>query len=98
MINSPILLEAKNLAKHYGVSQGWLKPKAIARALDGVSFTLTPGKTLAGVGESGCGKSTLARQITMIEIPTGGELWIDGINITQADKAALKQVRPLVQM
>src|ERR1035437_9761734 len=98
MINSPILLEAKNLAKHYGVSQGWFKQKAIARALDGVSFTLTPGKTLAVVGESGCGKSTLARQITMIETPTDGELWLGGTNITQADKTALKRVRPLVQM
>ncbi|GGC90545.1 peptide ABC transporter ATP-binding protein [Undibacterium terreum] len=93
-----ILLEAKNLAKHYPVAQGWLKPKAIARALDGVSFVLTPGKTLAVVGESGCGKSTLARQITMIEEPTAGELWMDGINIAHADRNTLKRVRPLVQM
>ncbi|HTD03301.1 peptide ABC transporter ATP-binding protein [Undibacterium sp.] len=96
--SSPILLEAKNLAKHYPVSQGWLKPKALARALDGVSFALTPGKTLAVVGESGCGKSTLARQITMIEAPTSGELWMDGINIAHADRRTLKRVRPLVQM
>src|SRR5258706_3190737 len=95
---SPILLEAKNLAKHYPVSQGWLKPKALARALDGVSFVLTPGKTLAVVGESGCGKSTLARQITMIEPPSGGELWMGGTNIAHADRANLKMVRPLVQM
>ena len=93
-----ILLEAKNLAKHYSVSQGFLKPKAVARALDGVSFVLTPGKTLAVVGESGCGKSTLARQITMIEPPTGGELWMDGVNIAHADRAMKKRVRPLVQM
>jgi len=92
------LLEAKNLAKHYGVSQGWFRPKALARALDGVSFTLTPGRTLAVVGESGCGKSTLARQITMLERPTGGELWMDGVNITESGKAGLKQVRALVQM
>lgn len=98
MTNSNVLLEAKNLSKHYAVSQGWLKPKVMARALDGVSFTLTPGKTLAVVGESGCGKSTLARQVVMIEAPTGGELWMDGINIANADKAALKHVRPLVQM
>ncbi|MDE2429591.1 MAG: ABC transporter ATP-binding protein [Burkholderiales bacterium] len=95
---SQILLEAKNLTKHYPVAQGFLKPKALARALDGVSFQLTPGKTLAVVGESGCGKSTLARQITMIETPTDGELWMDGKNIAHADKVLLKQVRPLVQM
>ena len=98
MTKSTVLLEARNLVKHYPVAQGFMKPKATARALDGVSFSLTPGKTLAVVGESGCGKSTLARQITMIEPPTGGELWINGINITHADKATLKRVRPLVQM
>ncbi|MFZ6756385.1 peptide ABC transporter ATP-binding protein [Undibacterium sp. Ji50W] len=95
---APVLLEAKNLAKHYPVSQGFLRPKALAKALDGVSFQLTAGKTLAVVGESGCGKSTLARQITMIEAPSGGELWMAGKNIAHADKATLKQVRPLVQM
>jgi dipeptide transport system ATP-binding protein len=98
MSNPNILLEAKSLAKYYSVSQGWMKPKATARALDGVSFTLTRGKTLAVVGESGCGKSTLARQITMIEPPSGGELWMDGANIAHASKAELKKVRPLVQM
>ena len=92
------LLEAKNLSKHYPVSQGWLQPKALARALDGVSFTLCAGKTLAIVGESGCGKSTLARQIAMIETPTTGSLSIDGIAVTGADRATHKRVRPLVQM
>jgi dipeptide transport system ATP-binding protein len=92
------LLQARNLAKHYPVAQGWLKPKGLARALDGVSFALAHGKTLAVVGESGCGKSTLARQIAMIEPPTAGELWMAGANIAQADRAARKRVRPLVQM
>lgn len=92
------LLEAKNLSRHYAVSQGLLRPKAVAHALDGVSFILEAGKTLAVVGESGCGKSTLARQISMIESPSGGQLWINGANITQADRGTRKTVRPLVQM
>jgi dipeptide transport system ATP-binding protein len=50
------------------------------------------------VGESGCGKSTLARQVTMIETPSSGELWLSGTNITQADKPTLKRVRSHVQM
>jgi dipeptide transport system ATP-binding protein len=97
MMTAP-LLEARNLAKHYRVSRGWFKPQALARALDGVSFTLAAGRTLAVVGESGCGKSTLARQITMLERPSGGELWMDGDSMTETDKAGLKRVRPLVQM
>jgi dipeptide transport system ATP-binding protein len=94
----PNLLEARNLTRHYSVSQGFLKPKAVARALDGVSFILQAGRTLAVVGESGCGKSTLARQVTMIEPPTSGQLLIDGVDIAGADRAMKKQVRPLVQM
>ena len=58
---------------------------------------LLAGRTLAVVGESGCGKSTLARQVTMIETPTAGELWLDGIDMTRADAAQRKTVRPLVQ-
>ena len=92
------LLEAKNLSKHYPVSKGWFQPKALARALDGVSFRLYAGKTLAVVGESGCGKSTLARQIAMIETPSAGTLCIDGVDIMGADRVIQKRVRPLVQM
>ena len=92
------VLEARALVKHYAVSTGFLKPKALARALDGVSFTLNTGKTLAVVGESGCGKSTLARQLTMIEPPTGGALLIDGADVTHADAHLRKRLRQQVQM
>ena len=95
---SDAALEAKALAKHYPVSTGFLKPKALARALDGVSFTLSAGKTLAVVGESGCGKSTLARQLTMIEAPTRGALLLDGADVTHADAQLKKRLRQQVQM
>jgi len=55
-----------------------MKKPGLVKALDGASFTLFAGKTLAVVGESGCGKSTLARVIAMIEKPTSGSLLIDG--------------------
>ena len=92
------VLDAQALTKHYPVSQGLFKPKALARALDGVSFRLQSGHTLAVVGESGCGKSTLARQITMIEAPTSGRLQLTGVDVTQADAALKKQLRQQVQM
>jgi dipeptide transport system ATP-binding protein len=95
---SDTVLEARDLAKHYPVSQGPFKPKAIARALDGVSFALHAGRTLAVVGESGCGKSTLARQLTMIETPTRGALLLDGADVTHADADQRKRLRQRVQM
>ena len=95
---APALLEARDLARHYVVSRGWLRPKGNVRALDGVTFTLREGATLAVVGESGCGKSTLARQVTMIERPTSGMLLLDGNDVAHADAAARRRLRPRVQM
>ncbi len=60
--------------------------------------TLARGQTLAVVGESGCGKSTLARMVTMIELPTSGELSIAGQNIVGASPATLKALRSKVQI
>ena len=92
------LLEAHELAHHYRLSRGYLRGYVTVRALDGVTFTLQEGRTLAVVGESGCGKSTLARQVTMVETPTSGALRIDGIDVAQADPAQRRQLRPQVQM
>jgi dipeptide transport system ATP-binding protein len=92
------LLQATDLARHYTVRRGWLRPVQTVRALDGVSFTLDAGRTLAVVGESGCGKSTLARQLVMIERPTRGTLAIGGTDVAHADNATLAAMRPGVQM
>jgi dipeptide transport system ATP-binding protein len=92
------LLEARSLARHYAVSRGLLREKGLVRALDGVSFAVNEGETLAVVGESGCGKSTLARAVTMIERPTSGTLSIEGENVATADRKTLKRLRPRVQM
>ena len=92
------LLEARDLARHYRVSQGWFKPKASVKALNGVSFTLQRRQTLAVVGESGCGKSTLARQLTLIEPPSSGALLLQGVDAAVADPAQLKTLRQQVQM
>lgn len=91
-------MRAQDLARHYRVSRGFLRGHATVKALDGVSFALAAGRTLAVVGESGCGKSTLARQLTLIEPPTAGALQIDGQDAARADAATRARLRRRVQM
>jgi len=93
-----VVLEATNLSRYYEISRGTFRAPAILKALDGATFTLEKGKTLAVVGESGCGKSTLARLVTLIEMPTGGELKIQGVNIITADAATKHALHAKVQI
>lgn len=93
-----IVLTARDLTRHYQLSRGLFKGYATLRALNGVSFELEAGQTLAVVGESGCGKSTLARALTLIEQPTSGSLNIAGQEVTGASKAERQQLRRDVQM
>ena len=97
-MSNKVVLKADNLHKHYPVSQGLGKAKAQVKALNGISFELRAGKTLAVVGESGCGKSTLARQLTLIEQPTEGELFINDEGTTGYSRKALKDLRTEIQM
>jgi len=92
------VLQARELTRHYSVSRGLFKPAALVQALNGVSFSLQAGKTLAVVGESGCGKSTLARALTLIEEPSSGSLQIAEHEVTGASHAERKQLRRDVQM
>ena len=93
-----IVLEGIDLKQHYEVSQGLFKPKGIVKAVDGVSFQVEAGKTLAVVGESGCGKSTLARQLTMIETPTAGAINFNGKNLLNLTGQAQKEARQRIQI
>ena len=93
-----VVLVADQLAKHYTVKRGMFGQGTV-KALNGVSFSLKRGKTLAVVGESGCGKSTLARQLTMIETPTSGHLSIDrwpdvGVSIIVSCRASVDFPQP----
>ncbi len=92
------LLQAIDLKKHYPVKKGMFAPERLVKALDGVSFNLERGKTLAVVGESGCGKSTLGRLLTMIETPTGGELYYQGQDLLKHDPQAQKLRRQKIQI
>ena len=92
------ILRAENLTRYYNISRGFLSQPATLKAVDGASFSLERGKTLAVVGESGCGKSTLARLVTMIEPPTTGSLRITDHDIVGASSQTLKTLRPKVQI
>ena len=79
-----VLVNANDLAMSFDVSPPWLnrvierKPKLLLHAVDGVSFEIEKGKTLALVGESGCGKSTVARMLVGLYQPSRGNFVFDG--------------------
>ena len=77
----------------FGRRREWLK------AVDGVSFTLRPGETLALVGESGCGKSTIGKALVRLVQPTGGQVVMsDGSDAVLLKGRQLLPLRRLVQM
>jgi dipeptide transport system ATP-binding protein len=91
------VLIADDLTKHYSVGRH-AASKTVLKALNGVSFVLRRGKTIAIVGESGCGKSTLARLLTLADLPTNGALTIEGERATGANRGVQKGLRQRIQM
>jgi peptide/nickel transport system ATP-binding protein len=90
---SELLLEVRNLKKYFPVRAGFLRAgSSQVRAVDGVSFVIRRGETLALVGESGCGKSTVGRAILRLLPITGGEVVLDGRRI---DRLSARRLRPL---
>lgn len=83
-VHTQALVQVEDLAKTFDVSLPWLnrvierQPRTLLHAVDGVSFSIERGKTLALVGESGCGKSTVARLLTGLYHPTRGRVEFDG--------------------
>ncbi|MCO6417051.1 dipeptide ABC transporter ATP-binding protein [Siccirubricoccus sp. KC 17139] len=94
------LLAVQDLAKHYPVRRGLILARQVGtvRAVDGVSFTLNRGETLALVGESGCGKSTTARLVLRLIEPSAGHIAIEGEDITRLSGAALRRLRRRAQI
>ncbi|WP_237213134.1 ABC transporter ATP-binding protein [Falsiroseomonas oryziterrae] len=91
------LLQVEGLEKHYPTKSGLLgRSGGVVRAVDGVSFSIARGETLALVGESGCGKSTTARLVLRLIEPTAGTVRFDGIEVS--GKAELRALRRRVQV
>ncbi len=94
------LLEVEDLSKHYPVKRGLIMAKTVGtvRAVDGVSFRVNRGETLALVGESGCGKSTTARLVLRLIEPTTGIVRFEGQDITAMSGAPLRALRRRMQI
>ncbi|OGO00383.1 MAG: peptide ABC transporter substrate-binding protein [Chloroflexi bacterium RBG_13_51_52] len=94
-----VLLEARDIVKHYPVTRGLLqRTVGWVRAVDGVSFTVEQGKTFSLVGESGAGKTTIAKAILLLERLTSGNILFEGKDVYKFSAAQLKTgYRPKVQ-
>lgn len=90
------LLRVQELTKDYRVRIGGRR--ATLNALDGVSFEIFPGETVALVGESGSGKSTAAHCVLRLEEATSGKVTFQGEEVTTASRRRLRQLRRLLQI
>src|SRR6201994_680373 len=93
------LLEATNLVKHFvGARSVFGRPTAFVRAVDGVSFSIKAGETLALVGESGCGKSTVSRLVLRLIEPDHGEIRFEGRDLLTMGAGQLRAFRRQAQI
>jgi peptide/nickel transport system ATP-binding protein len=101
----PAYVEVADLRRDFDVSQPWLtrvierRPRQVLRAVDGVGFSIARGETFALVGESGSGKSTVARMVVGLLPPSGGDVRITGVSMTDPRQAAeRRRLRRRIQM
>jgi len=93
------LLEVEGLVKHFVAERSLLgRARSHVKAVDGVSFSLEAGKTLALVGESGCGKSTVSRLVLRLIEPDAGSVRFDGRDLLSLDADALRKFRREAQI
>ena len=86
------VIEVKGLKKYFPT------PRGLLHAVDDVTLSIEKGKTLGVVGESGCGKSTLGRTIIHLQPPTGGQVLLNGKDITNVKGKELKEAREKMQI
>jgi peptide/nickel transport system ATP-binding protein len=96
--NQP-LLKVEQFKVYYPIKKGlFQRVVGHVKAVDGVSFELRQGSTLALVGESGCGKTSLGKALLNLIPATAGSMWLNGADLTQLQGEALRQQRAELQI
>lgn len=96
---NPPMLEVRDLQKYYASPRKMFsEARPVVQAVDGVSFSLARGETLALVGESGCGKTTTAKSVLRLIEPTGGSIKLDGVELRDLNAEQMRQQRRQLQI
>ena len=99
-----VILETRSLKKYFSVRRGLLsnffrfRQPEYVKAVDGIDIEVRRGEIFAVVGESGCGKTTCARMLLRLEEPTDGEIWFDGVDISNMPEYEFMKYRTRIQM
>lgn len=92
------LVQVADVRKYFRVKKGFGFSKAWLKAVDGVSFDISPGEILSLVGESGCGKSTLGRIVLNLLRPTGGRVFFEGRDLESLSRDEMRAARERMQI
>ncbi|MHB1677016.1 MAG: ABC transporter ATP-binding protein [Sulfuriferula sp.] len=99
IIGDKVLLTVNDLSVYFPLRGSlWRRQGGMLKAVDGVSFQVRQGETLALVGESGCGKTTVGKAIVQLQPVTAGRIVLNGIDLGSLSKREMREQRAHLQM